>query len=273
MSWHVDADTLQRYTDGTATSAAAASVEAHLTTCPDCRGLLAPAVAAPRLDAIWAEVDERVDLASRPLAERLLGRVGVPEDSARLLAVTPSLRLAWLTSILVAAALAAFAADASGRGLVVFLTLAPLLPVAGVALAYGPAADPAYELTVAAPYSVLRLVLLRSIAVVASTTVLTAAGGLLLAHDGWSAAAWLLPALALSAVTLVLSMRTTPTWAAAGVGTTWLGVVLVSVRSSRDDLALFGAAGQTVALLLLVGAVVALLRFRTRFSYDTRRSA
>ena len=56
MSWHIDSETLQRYATGTATSATAASAEAHLTGCAECRALLAPAVPAPRLDAIWAEV-------------------------------------------------------------------------------------------------------------------------------------------------------------------------------------------------------------------------
>jgi hypothetical protein len=275
MSWHIDSETLDSYATGTASSAAAASAEAHLTGCADCRALLAPAVAAPRLDAIWAEVDQRVDLTSRPLVERLLTRAGVREDTARLLAVTPSLRGAWLASILLAATLAAVAADASGgsgRGMVLFLTLAPLLPVAGVALSYGPAADPAYELTLAAPYSVLRLVLLRTVAVVTCTVALTALVALALADNGWRAVAWLLPAVALSAATLALSVRTSPTWASAAVGTAWLCLVLVSQRSAQDEL-VFGPPGQVAALLLLAGAVLALLRFRSRFSYDTRRSS
>ena len=275
MSWHIDLETLDRYAMGTASSAVAASAEAHLTGCSDCRALLTPAVSAPRLDAIWAEVDRRVDLRSRPLAERLLTRAGVREDTARLLAVTPSLRGAWLASILLAATLAAVAANGSGgsgRGMVLFLTLAPLLPVAGVALSYGPAADPAYELTLAAPYSVLRLVLLRTVAVVTCTVALTALVALALADNGWRAVAWLLPALALSAATLALSVRTSPTWASAAVGTAWLCLVLVSQRSAQDEL-VFGPPGQVAALLLLAGAVLALLRFRSRFSYDTRRSS
>jgi hypothetical protein len=42
---------------------------------------------------------------------------------------------------------------------------APLVPLVGVAVAYGPEADPAHELTATAPYSGLRLVLLRTAAV------------------------------------------------------------------------------------------------------------
>lgn len=273
MSWHIDAETIERYAGGALTSAVAASAEAHLTGCASCRRRLAPAVPAPRLDAIWARVDQRVDLASRPWTERALGRVGVGDDTARLLAVTPSLRGAWLASVALAAGFAALAADASPRGLVVYLTLAPLLPVAGVALAYGPAADPAYELAVASPYSVLRLVLLRSVAVVASTIALTALGGLLLADSGWSAVAWLLPALALAGATLALATRTTPVWAAAAVGTTWLAVVLGSLRRSDGESAVFGPTGQLVALMVLAVAVVVLLGSRSRLGYDTRRSA
>jgi hypothetical protein len=119
---------------------------------------------------------------------------------------------------------------------------------------------------------VLRLVLLRTVAVVTCTVALTALGALTLADNGWRAVAWLLPALALSAATLALSVRITPTWASAAVGTAWLCVVLVDRAGSRDEL-VFGPPGQVVALLLLAGAVLALLRFRSRFSYDTRRSS
>jgi len=60
--------------------------------------------------------------------------------------------------------------------------------------------------------------------------------------------------------------------ASAAVGTAWLCIVLVSRGSSQDEL-VFGPPGQVAALLLLAGAVLALLHFRSRFSYDTRRSS
>ena len=84
------------------------------------------------------------------------------EDTARLLAATPSLSASWLGSVAAAAFLAALAADSSPRALFAFLTVAPMLPVAGVAAAYGRDADPAHEIAVASPYSMLRLLLLRS---------------------------------------------------------------------------------------------------------------
>ena len=231
---------------------------------------------APRLDAIWAEVDRQVDLSSRPLAERLLTRAGVREDTARLLAVTPSLRGAWLTSILLAALLAALAAnvtDGTGRGMAIFLTLAPLLPVAGVALSYGPAADPAYELTLAAPYSVLRLVLLRSVAVVTCTVA---------AHC--ARARWRSPTTAgRPSPGCCRRSRSRPRpWrcrsapprpgrrplsALPGSASSW------SAGAARRTRWSSARPGRWRRCSLLAGAVLALLRFRHGFSYDTRRSS
>lgn len=273
MSWHVDETTLDRYASGTASPAAAASLEAHLTRCPLCRGRVAPAADAARLDAVWGEVESRVAVASLPWFERLLVRLGCREDTARLLAATPSLTTSWLASLAAAVAFAVVAADTSPRGLLLFLTVAPMLPVAGVAAAYGREADPAYELAVAAPYSQLRLLLVRSVAVVGSTVAVTALGGLLIADAGWSAAAWLLPALALSATTLALSARVAPVWAAAFVLAGWLTTGFLAWGLTDSRLAAFGDVGQVVALGVTGLALLALHRQRAMFAYDTRRSA
>jgi len=272
MSWHIDDTTLARYVAGGTTAAVAASAEAHLTTCADCRARLTPQLDTGRLDAIWHGVDDRVQLASLPWFERTLVRVGVGEDTARLLAATPSLTTSWLASIVVAVLFAVAFAGASREGMLVYLTLAPMLPVAGVAAAYGRLADPAHELAVAAPYSLLRLLLLRSVAVVGSTVVIVGLGSLALLGHGWTAMAWLLPALALSVTTLALSARVAPVWAAAWVLTTWVAVVL-AVRRADDDLAAFGAVGQLAALAVVALATTALVQQRTVFAFDSRRSA
>jgi hypothetical protein len=273
MSWHIDDATLERYTSGDTTVAVAASAEAHLITCADCRSRLAPAIGADRLDAIWAEVDDRVGALTRPWPERMLARLGVPEDTARLLAATPSLVTSWLAALAVGVAFAASASGTSTRGLVVFLTIAPMVPVAGVAAAYGRPADPSHELAVAAPYSLMRLMLLRSLAVVAGTIVLTALGSLLLLGHGWTAVAWLLPALSLSATTLAVSARVAPVSAAAGVLTAWVALVVVVHVGTGVWLAAFGPVAQLVAAAVVVLATLALVGQRARFSFDTGRSA
>ena len=271
--WHVDEETLQHYSAGQVTAVIAASTEAHLTACATCRARLAPAVPAPRLDAIWRAVDDRVDEESLPWFERLLVRVGVGQDTARLLAATPSLTSSWLGALAAAIAFAAVAADVSSRGLFAFLTVAPMLPVAGVAAAYGRHADPAYELAVAAPYSMLRLLLLRSVAVVSATIALTAVGGLILADRGWTAAAWLLPAIALTSVTLLLSSRVQPVTAATAVLGAWVVAVAVAWQATDSRLAAFGGAGQLAAAAVTVLCLAVLLTQRQAFAFDTRRSA
>jgi hypothetical protein len=273
MSWHIDSETLERYASGGTTSAVAASAEAHLTGCADCQARLVPAVDTGRLDAIWAGVEARVDRVSLPWLDRTLVRCGISEETARLLAATPSLTASWLAAIAAAVVFAVVAADSSAKGLAVFLTLAPMLPVAGVAAAYGREADPAYELAVASPYSLLRLLLVRSVAVVGTTIALTAVGGLLLADSGWRAAAWLLPALAMSAVTLALSARVAPVWAGGAVLTGWLAIVVTAWQGTGNRLAAFGDVGQVVALVVTGLALTVLVANRSDFAYDTRRSA
>ena len=271
--WHLDDATLASYVRGNASDPVAISAEAHLTACAPCRTRLAPAVPSTRLDAVWQEVDHRIDTADLPLVERLLVFSGLREDTARLLAATPSLGTSWLAAVTVAVVFAALAADISPDGLFVYLTLAPVLPVAGVAMAYGRLGDPAYELGVAAPYSMLRLLLLRALAVVVSTLGVTAFGGLVVADRGWQAAAWLLPSLALSLVTLAFSARVAPVWAGAGVITAWVTAVSLAWRLTDEELAAFGTIGQSAAALLLAAGAAGLVAQRHTFAFDSRRSA
>ena len=272
-TWHVDAEVLSGYATGRVTAAVAASTEAHLTSCAQCRSLVAPAVPATRLDGIWNEVDDRVDRLSLPWFERMLVRCGVGEDTARLLAATPSLSAPWLGSVAAAAVLAALVADSSHRALFAFLTVAPMLPVAGVAAAYGRDADPAHEIAVASPYSMLRLMLLRSLTVVVATIALTLLAGLVLVDEGAAAAAWLLPAAALTTATLLLSSRVPPVWAAASVMGTWVAGVTVAWQATGTRLAAFGEVGQSAALAVTFVCLALLVLQRHVFAFDSRRSA
>jgi hypothetical protein len=106
--------------------------------------------------------------------ERALERLGVPEPLARLMTSTPALRHSWLAAVAVAVFFAANAAnDTAGNSpgrLAIFLTIAPLIPLLGVALAFGPGVDPTYETVVAAPLSGFRLLLVRTLAVLGSTS-------------------------------------------------------------------------------------------------------
>lgn len=262
MTWHLDTDTIDGYVGDELDPAGAASAEAHLLGCAECRGRLARGVDADRLDGIWAEVVERVDAPVPTPLERLLLRLGVRGDTARLVAAAPSLRLSWLAGVAVVLGFALLASGASDRALVVFLALAPLLPVAGVAASYGPPLDPSFELATAAPYSGFRLLLLRVLTVVTATVLLVAAAAVLLPGTTWTAAAWLLPALALTGLTLALGTRVDLLWSGVAVAVGWFGLVGLAWRVANDPLLLFGGAGQlaSLAVALACGALVAVRR-------------
>lgn len=260
-TWHVPEDVLDGYADGRISPAVAASTEAHLLSCARCRAVLAPAVDTSRLERIWDEVVQRVDAPRPGPVEALLLRLGLRNDSARLLAATPSLRLSWLAGVSVALLLALLAAQSGERGVAVFLALAPILPVAGVALAFGPQTDPTYELATAAPYSSFRLLLLRSIAVMSTTLPLAGAGAALLPGAPWLAVAWLLPALALATLTIAVATYVDIVWAACGLSAAWLSAVLSGFAAGNDPLLAFRAGAQITCLVAaLAGAVVVAVR-------------
>jgi hypothetical protein len=180
---------------------------------------------------------------------------------------TPALRRSWLLATAGAVFVGLVLTDANRPrdSLIGLLVLAPLAPALGVALAYGPAADPAHEITIASPMSGLRLVLLRTSVVLSISVAAFGLGSLVSPARSPIAAAWLLPALALTGTCLVLMTLTTGRRAASTTTAGWLLAVLIARGVADDPLAAFGAAGQLVAVAVLAGAVVLVVRRRGRF--------
>jgi hypothetical protein len=106
----------------------------------------------------------------------------------------------------------------------VFVALAPVLPLAGVALAFNPRTDPFLELAAASPYSLVRLLLARTAFVVGTTLLPAALLTPLLPGDRWLTVAWLLPALAMSTVVLALARRIEPFLSALVLAGGWLAL-------------------------------------------------
>lgn len=263
-SWHLDDDLLDRYAEGRPLSPAlSASVEAHLERCGTCQARLLPVADLPRLDAVWAEVEDVLDGPRAGLLERLLPRLGVAPDTARLVAVTPSLQLSWVTGTALALTLALLVAHSGERGIALFLALAPVLPVAGIAVAFGPRTDPMHEVSLAAPYSSFHLLLVRSAAVLATTTALAVPVALLLPSTPLVAAAWLLPALALAVTSLALAARIDPVVSSAVLSALWLGAALSGLAPDRDPLVVASTLPQLLCVVLLTVSGAALLRSRS----------
>ena len=259
----LDPTLAQRYVAGQVSAAESVQVEQAMDRSVQWRALVGSHVPAERLELNLSAVAAELDAPRRGLVERLMVRLGLDEHVARLMAATPVLRRSWyLASILVLFfGLAGASSDNTGSvGL--FLAVAPVVPVLGVALAYGPGVDPAHDMTVATPVSGFRLLLLRSVAVLATSVVFGGVAAAILAADhGLRALAWMLPALMLTTATLALS-TVVPTRLAAGVTTgVWLVVVII-VGQATTDLTLFGGWSQPayLGIAALAGALVVMRR-------------
>lgn len=229
-----------------------------------------PARLAANLAAVEAELDAP---APSPLA-RILLRFGVGEGTVPLVTATPALRRSWIIAVLVAVLFALSAAgNNTGDGverIVVFLTLAPLIPLAGVALAFGPAVDPTHDVAVAAPIDGFRLFLVRAMTVVGASTVVLLVVSMLVPAGGTHRVAWLLPALATTSLTMALATRFDARLAAATVAAAWLVIVTVAVGAS-DAAAAFGPTMQVLSMFVTAAAGVGLFQRRRRLDLVSDR--
>lgn len=224
-TWHVPGDLLARYLSDDLPPARLIAVETHLATCGPCR------TAVP-YDPVWlaenrAAIADIVDRPRLTLLERVLTRAGVPEHLTRILAATPTLSRSWLLAVVLVLAFAVAAArlwPGHTESLLPFLIVAPVLPLGGIALAYGKRVDPAHELLAATPVAGPRLLLVRACAVLAAAIALAGAATPLIPA---MTAAWLLPALSLAAGCLALSTRLPVQTAAAAAAGVWLGVIFM----------------------------------------------
>lgn len=265
MTWHVEPELLERYAHGDADSSQAYSIEAHLPTCARCRDDIATLADVAALEHAWEGIEERLDAPPRGPVEAGLTRAGVPEHVARLLAATPALRLSWLVACALVLAIAVWAASWREEGVFWFLMVVPLLPLAGVALAYGPDVDPTYEVGLAAPMRSFGLLLIRAVAVLVTTTAMTGVAALALPGLHPSAAAWLAPSLGLTLASLALATRTSPLTACSTLAAAWGLAASAGRLLEHEPLLIFGPGGQLVCALVAVVAALVLVRHADRF--------
>jgi hypothetical protein len=273
-TWHLDYELAGRYTGGRVNDVLAASVEQHLVACAACRGLIAATspVDSLRLETVWADIQERVEAPPVGWIERGLRTLGLSEPTARLLAATPALRGAWLTAVLVVVGLAVVAAHQSERGLAMFMTLAPVLPLLGVAASFGPHADPTLEMAAASPYSLVRLLAVRSAFVIGTGMAPAAVAAAFLPGSGWIAAAWLLPALAMSAVVLATARLAPPNLVALALSALWVGLSAWDAIEGTWVVVEDTLAVQLVSLGVLAAACAGVLALRRDLTPILRRN-
>ena len=276
-TWHADTALLTQYASGELDAARAYSLEAHLLACDVCRSGVGELSDRAQLDRMWAEVTEAVDAPKPGIVERGLVRLGVRDHVVRLLAATPSLRLSWLGAEVLALGFAVIAANSAiterGRslGTFLFLVVAALLPVGGVAAAYGPGLDPTYEVSLASPMRSFGLLMTRAAAVLETSTVLAGVAALALPGMGWTTVAWLLPSLGLTLASLALATRLRPLVAAGSVTVAWAAVSMIATHASNDRFEVFRGGGQArVPLVIIALSTIVIARRRDAFEQGVR---
>jgi hypothetical protein len=183
------------------------------------------------LGRVWTGVAAEVWRRDPGWAERLAGRLLRSPGLARALVATPSLLLAWIIATVVVLFTGVAVTLATGTPCVALI--APAVAAAGIAYAYGPGIDPAWELSQSLAVSDRMVLLVRALAVFG----LNAALGLAASAVSGAAAAltfgWLVPMTAACALALAVATmaRSAVVGVAAGVAG-WVITVLSGAAAS-----------------------------------------
>lgn len=239
--------------DGIPGTAALWSVEEHLERCAGCRAELAEVTRqeSPAVTATVSQVHERLTAALPAVRRRRWQRLRT--GFIRWAAPTPG---PWLAATLLVVILAGFLSSPAAGQIVGLTLLAPVLPLLGVAVGWGPRADLVQEMIAGTARSGLGLVLRR--AVVVLTPVIPALFVVGRAN-GTEPALALLPALALTCGSLALGSVVGVQRAAAGLSAAWALFVVLPAHLERAVpafLAEGSAPGWALAAAVLAGAVV-----------------
>ena len=210
------------------------------------------------LDRVWlgvaAEVWRRQPGPTERAAARLLRSPGL----ARALMVTPSLLLGWV--IATGIVLLAGVGVTLGTGTPWVGLLAPLVAATGIAYAYGPGIDRAWELSQSVAVSHRMVLLVRALAVFGLNAALGVAAS---AASGAAAAVtfgWLVPMTAMCALALATATVTeSPNIGVAAASTGWLIALLSGQAADRHFTAAITDSSFVLpylALAICCGAVV-----------------
>jgi hypothetical protein len=183
------------------------------------------------LDRVWLGVATQVWRRRPGRVERLAGWLLRSPGLARALVTTPSLLLGWVIATIVILAIGVVATRASGTPWVA--VAAPPLAAAGIAYAYGPGIDPAWELCCSMAVSDRMVLLVRALAVLGLNALLGVAAS---AVSGAAAAltfGWLIPMTAMCGLALATATvaRSANAGVAAGLGG-WVITVLAGKAAS-----------------------------------------
>jgi hypothetical protein len=275
-TWHAPPELLSRFAAEPASvePVTASSIEQHLLGCETCRRAIAvatPSEGRDELDSMWAEITDRVDRRQPTLSERLLVRLRLDPGLARLISATPTIRLqALIATLSVSVGAAVVSRQVAAEG--IFLAVAPLIVLGAVALTFVPGADPAGEIEGSTPMHGFGLFWRRAAIVMTGALTSLGVATTFLPGGGWSALAWVAPALALAFAALALSARYSSVVVAVSLAIGWVLVVQLTMLQTHElrlaDTALFAPASQLVFGAISLACIGLLVRWRDDFDHN-----
>jgi hypothetical protein len=200
-------------------------------------------------DAIQLRVWHRRPGWTERTARRMLHSPGL----ARALVTTPSLLVGWIVATAIVLAAGILATVSSGVPYVALF--APAVAAAGIAYAYGPGIDPAWELSQSMAVSDRMVLLVRALAVFAVNAVLglaatAAAGAALTVTFGW-----LLPMTAVCALALATATVTRSPNVGVAAGIAAWAITVLAARQAAGSLTAAVTEPALVPVYLAVAAI------------------
>jgi hypothetical protein len=240
----------------------------------------APGESVIDLGHVWTGIAAEVWRRRPGRVERLAARLLRSPGLARALLTTPSLLLPWLISTVVIFGVGGVINLVGGEPLV--WLLAPGIAAIGVAYAYGPGVDPAWELASSMPVSDQMVLLVRAVAVFAVNACL----GLVVSGVSYGATArglhgagghatavaaaavtfaWLIPMASVCALTLAVAVvaRSAGAGALAGV-LAWSATVLASRVSAGEFTAAVTDTATYLPYLAVAACALAVIGYASR---------
>jgi hypothetical protein len=221
------------------------------------------------LDKVWTGVAAQVWRRQPGPVERLAARLLRSPGLARALVATPSLLLGWVIATVVVLAAGVAATYATGTPYVALL--APAVAGAGIAYAYGPGIDPAWELTRSMAVSDRTVLLARALAVFGVNAVIGCAAS---AASGAAVAVtfgWLVPMTAVCALALAAAVLTQSANAGVATGLAgWLITVLGGRVADGQLSAAVTSSSLVLPYLAFAACCGAFVVYMTRIPRGTR---
>ena len=215
------------------------------------------------LDRVWLGVAAQVWRRHPGPVERAAARMLRSPGLAQALMTTPSLLIGWVLATVIV--LIAGVGVTLGTGAPWVGVLAPALAAAGIAYAYGPGIDPAWELSQSMAVSDRMVLLVRALAVFG----LNAAFGVAASAASGAAAAvtfgWLVPMTAICALALAAATVTrSPNVGVAAGWTAWVIAILSGMATDGKFTTAITDSAFVVPYLALAAGCGAVVLFATR---------